>query len=292
MSTQKIERVLPDVINDARTDFEALQTQHPNGVINAPNLWRTVFKQSTRMFFCDDMANDPELFAKTSGYLDVILHSYSPFYAFCRWILEPSMIRRRIAREGLRRTVKKLYAQRKKYGSIYKDDALQMMMDNGDPEEYITEFCTSGTFITTTNAHIIFPQMVETMAVHPDWQEKIYEEIVAAADAYCKDKTLPLAERLQSLPLKAWETAFPTVELCMYEIIRVWTSFAVGRLNVGKEAIPIPGSNEVIPPNTYAVWNSTELNFNPELFPNPHKFDPMRFTEGRREFEKEPIGCE
>lgn len=292
MSTQKIERVLPDVINDARTDFEGLQAKHPNGVLNAPNLWRTVFKQSTRMFFCDDMANDPELFAKTSGYLDVILHSYSPFYAFCRWIPEPSMIRRRIAREGLRRTVKKIYAQRKKYGSIYKDDALQMMINNNDPEEYITEFCTSGTFITTTNAHIIFPQMVETMAVHPDWQEKIYEEIVAAADAYSKDKTLPLAERLQSLPLKAWETAFPTVELCMYEIIRVWTSFAVGRLNVGKEAIPIPDSNEVIPPNTYAVWNSTELNFNPELFPNPHKFDPMRFTEGRREFEKEPIGCE
>lgn len=133
--------------------------------------------------------------------------------------------------------------------------------------------------------------MIETMAVHPDWQEKCYQEVVDAVNKHSKDTHLPLVDRLTSIPLKAWETSFPTFDLCLYEIIRVWTSFAVGRLNVSNEAIPIPGSDEVIPPGAFAVWNSTELNFNEKLFPSPRKFDPMRFTEGRREFEQETHGC-
>ena len=291
LKTPRIERVFPDLLRDAREDFEALVSTSPSGVVNAPSIWRTVFKQSTRLFFADDLADNPELFAKTAEHLEVILHSYSPFYAFCHWIIEPSMIRRRLARRGLRKTIQKIYHDRKQNGSKYGNDALQMMIDNGDKEEFITEFCASGTFITTTNAHIIFPQMIETMAVHADWQEKCYRELVAAADKHATKKDGRLVDRLATIPLSAWEASFPNLELCMYEIIRVWTSFAVGRLNVFNESIPIPGSNEVIPPKAYAVYNSTELNFDPKMFPNPHKFDPLRFTEGRREFEKEPLGC-
>ncbi|EJP67855.1 Cytochrome P450 CYP5282A1 [Beauveria bassiana ARSEF 2860] len=290
LKTARIERVLSGLLEDARLDFQALLPESPNGVVNAPDLWRTVFKQSTRLFFADDFAVDKQLFDRTADHLEVILHSYSPFYAFRHWILEPSMIRRRLARRGLRQTVQKLVAQRKRYGFKYKDDALQTMIDNGDPEEFITEFCASATFITTTNAHIIFPQLINTMAVHPEWQEKVYREVYAVAKEHCTNKSLPLVEQLKYVPLKAWETSFPMLDLCIYEIIRVWTSFAVGRLNTSSEAILIPGSDEVIPAGAYGVWNSTELNFDAKLFPNPRKFDPMRFAEGRREFEKEPYG--
>ncbi|KAM3430020.1 hypothetical protein MY4824_007906 [Beauveria thailandica] len=97
-------------------------------------------------------------------------------------------------------------------------------------------------------------------------------------------------QQLKHVPLKAWKTAFLTLDRCIFETIWVWTSFAVGRLNTSSEAILIPGSDEVIPAGAYGVWNSTELNFGPELCPNPRKFDPMRSTEGRREFEKELYG--
>ncbi|CZT15472.1 uncharacterized protein RCC_01329 [Ramularia collo-cygni] len=290
LKTARLERVFKGAMEDASTDFKKLTTTHPNGVINAPTLWRTVFRQNARLFISDDFVHDQALFKKISDHLDVLLHSYSPFYAFLRWIPEPSMIRRRIARQGIRKIIQNLIADRKKNGTKYKDDPLAMMMANGDDEENITEFCTSATFITSTNAHVIFPQLIETMAVHPDWQEKCYREIVAAANIYNKDTSLPLIDRIQSIPMRAWETSFPNLEMCMYEIIRVWTSFAAGRLNISGKAIPIPDSNEVIPPGAFAIWNSTELNFNEELFPTPHKFDPERFKEGRREFEKEPYG--
>ncbi len=291
MKTQRLERALPDLVKDAREDFKALLPNNPAGVVNSPDLWRSVFKQATRLFFADDFAEDPALFKKTADYLEVILHSYSPLYAFHHWILEPSMIRRRLARWGLRSTAQRLYHKRLQIRPAHKDDALQLMIDNGDSKEFITEFCASGTFITTTNAHIIFPQMIETLALYPEWQEKCYQEIVAVADRYSKNKNVPLVDQLADVPLKAWETSFPNFELCLYEIIRVWTSFAVGRLNVSDQPIAIPGSDEVIPGGAYAVWNSTELNFDPKVFPEPRKFDPLRFTEGRREFEKEPHGC-
>ncbi len=57
------------------------------------------------------------------------------------------------------------------------------------------------------------------------------------------------------------------LDLYIYEVIRMWTSFAVGRLNPSSEAIPIPESDEVIPGGVYAAWNSSELSFDPEMFP-------------------------
>ncbi|KAK1030886.1 hypothetical protein LTR74_018982, partial [Friedmanniomyces endolithicus] len=75
LKTPRIERVFPDVLKDAREYFDDLPRTNPSGVVNAPSIWPTVFKQSTRLFFADDLANDPELFAKTSSHLDVILHS-------------------------------------------------------------------------------------------------------------------------------------------------------------------------------------------------------------------------
>ena len=75
IKTERLERVLPDLIHDARHDFECCCQDNPSGVVNPPALWRVVFKQNTRLFFADDFANDEKLCSKTADYLDVLLHS-------------------------------------------------------------------------------------------------------------------------------------------------------------------------------------------------------------------------
>ena len=67
----------------------------------------------------------------------------------------------------------------------------------------------------------------------------------------------------------------------MKDAIRMWTSFPVTRLNTSKKAVPIPGTDEVIPANTFVIYNSTKVNFNEELYPNRRKFDPERYLEAR-----------
>jgi cytochrome P450 len=132
------------------------------------------------------------------------------------------------------------------------------------------------------------------MAIHPEWQEKIYREIKAVGEAHSHNRDAPLVEKLASIPMEVWEStsSFPSLELVLKETIRMWTSFGVTRLNTSPNPIPIPGSDEVIPGNTFVIYNSTEVNFSEELYPNPTKFDPERFREGREEFKAQSYGCE
>ncbi|KAF1349182.1 cytochrome P450 CYP5282A1 [Delphinella strobiligena] len=290
MKTDKLEKHLRDVIGDARADFEVLSPKNPSGVINSPDIWRTVLKQNCRLFFTEDIANDPELLAKTSVHVDVLLHTYSPFNVMFPWLPAPKYIKRRLARYGLQCITQGLYNKRIRNGALRKDDPLQTLIDNGDPADYINEFFVSACFITTTNAHVVAAQMINTMAVHTGWQEKIFGEVVAAANRHSKDKDAKLVDKLSSIPLSAWESSFPSIDLCLKETIRVWTSFPVSRLNTSSEPIRIPGSDEVVPGNTFVIYNSTEMNFSEKLYPKSTKFDPERYTERREEFKKEAYG--
>ncbi len=171
---------------------------------------------------------------------------------------------------------------------------MQISIDKGDSLDYMVEFFLSVLFIAPANSGIMTAQMLNIMAIHPYWQETIYEEIRAAAAAHGTNtsKDASLLDQLDSMPLEAWETAFPMIELCLKETIRMWTSFNMGRLNSSPDPIPIPGTDEVIPGNTFVVYNSTEVNFSEKLYPNPYNFDPERFLEGREEFKRESHSCE
>lgn len=166
------------------------------------------------------------------------------------------------------------------------------MIDNGDKKDYIVEFFINVLFIAPANSRMIAGQMMNILAIHIDWQDRIYSEVKAAAKAHSTNKDAPLVEQLASIPLEAWELLFPSIDLCLKETIRMWTSFSMIRLNTSPNPIPIPGTDEVVPGNTFVSYNSTEVHFSEELYPNPTKFDPERFLEGREEFKKQAYGCE
>ncbi|THC99374.1 hypothetical protein EYZ11_001186 [Aspergillus tanneri] len=67
----------------------------------------------------------------------------------------------------------------------------------------------------------------------------------------------------------------------------MWVAFPMIRLNMAPHSVPIPDTDEVIPAGTFAAYNTTEVHFNPELYPDPYKYDPDRFREGREEVKKE-----
>lgn len=292
MKTDQLNRVLPNLIGDARASFEVLLEENPSGVIQPPGTWRTVLKQNCRMFFTDEVVDNADLFAELSGYIDVSLHTFSTYNVFIPWLPSPSYLRRRWARRGLVKIVTKIVDERMKPGAKRIDDPVQALIDNGDKREWIIEFFVSVMFISSTNAHVMASQMLNILAIHTNWQERILGEIEAVADLHCKDKDATLVEKLKTVPLEGWDNSIPSLELCLKEAIRMWTSFSVMRYNMSKEPIPIPGTNEVVPGRTFVLYNSTEVNFSEELFPNPKTFDPERFLEGREEFKRQTYGCE
>lgn len=133
--------------------------------------------------------------------------------------------------------------------------------------------------------------MLYCMAHHPDWQEKIYNEIKVVANANAKDKEAPLVEQLDSLSLKDWENMSSSLDLCYKECIRMWVAFPMGRLNEGTTDIKIPGTNEIIPAGGLACYNTIDVHYKEKLYPQPLKWDPARFSDGRKEMEQEAHGC-
>lgn len=136
--------------------------------------------------------------------------------------------------------------------------------------------------------------MLNIVAQHQDWQGKIYNEIKSSAAIYATDKTrkLPLFDQLDQLPIEAWEKMSESLELCYKEAIRMWVAFPMGRFNDTPDAISIPGSNRIIPPGSFACYNTIDAHYNEKLYANAMKLDPERWSEGRMESDQEAYGCE
>ena len=71
----------------------------------------------------------------------------------------------------------------------------------------------------------------------------------------------------------------------------MWLSISAARRNVSGKPIPIPGTDEVIPDGTFAIYNTTEVHFDDRFYPDPTKFDPTRHLEGREEYKQDIYTC-
>lgn len=290
--SEQLAKRLPCVIRDARAAFEAM-AKDSSGVTNPSDAcYRIVVTQACRVVCTDEIADNPKLLESCVGYLSILQATSSIHSVAVPWLPSWSYMKRRYGRYGISNLVTPLVENRMKKGAARVDDTLQTFVDNGDSKEHIISFFISILFISTANAGALAGAMLNIMAHHTYWQEKVYGEIKAAARAHCTNKNAPLVEQLDSIPLESWESSFPSIDLCFKEAIRMWVAFPMVRLNMGLDAIPIPGSDEVIPPGSFASYNTTEVHYNEELYPNPTVFDPERFLEGREEFKKQTYSCE
>lgn len=48
------------------------------------------------------------------------------------------------------------------------------------------------------------------------------------------------------------------------------------RKNIVSTPVELLGSNKVIPAGSIAIYNTTEIRLNPELYPEPTKYKPER----------------
>ncbi|RAL16210.1 cytochrome P450, partial [Aspergillus homomorphus CBS 101889] len=288
--SEQLAKRLPGVARDARVAFEALR-ENPSSVMNPTDAcYRLVVQQASRVVCSDEIAGNPALLAKTQNVLSLLMHTSSIHTVALPYLPSIAKLKRRWGRYGLSRIVTPIVQRRLQKGAPRRDDVVQSMVDSGDSREWMVNFFISILFIASANAGYLCGAMLNILAHHPDWQTRIYREIKAVAEAHAPNRHAPLVDQLDSIPLEAWETFFPSIDLCFKEAIRMWVAFPMIRLNMAPHAVPIPGSNEVIPANTFAAYNTTEVHFNPELYPDPYKYDPDRFREGREEFKKEVYG--
>ena len=93
------------------------------------------------------------------------------------------------------------------------------------------------------------------------------------------------------VPIEAWESEFPVLDICLKDSIRLQMSGAAFRQNISGRSIPLNASGtEVIPAEAYVAYCVGDTHYNADIYPDPDEWDPARYLPERAEDKKKPYG--
>ena len=98
-----------------------------------------------------------------------------------------------------------------------------------------------------------------------------------------------MVEQLSQLPLEAWESEFPVLDLCLRDSIRLQLLGAALRRNVSGKDIPIDVGDEVIPNGAFVAYHLGDIHLDPTIYKDPEEWDPSRYLPDRAEDKKKPL---
>ena len=111
---------------------------------------------------------------------------------------------------------------------------------------------------------ITLSTMMQYLGQHPEWQDRCRAEVLA----------------LGRTPVHADHSRLPSIGLVMKECMRLVTPVPVVARRTVRETEVL---GHRIPADTFAMTAPVFTHHSPELWPDPHRFDPERFSEDRRE---------
>ncbi len=111
---------------------------------------------------------------------------------------------------------------------------------------------------------ITLTAMMQHLGQHPEWQER------------CRAEALALGAR----PARADHAAMPSLDLVMRESMRLVTPVPVVARQAVKDTVVL---GHRIPAGSYVMTAPLFTHHSPEVWPDPERFDPGRFSPERRE---------
>jgi hypothetical protein len=115
------------------------------------------------------------------------------------------------------------------------------------------QFIIGSLFAGLINSGINAAWLVCYLSLNQLWYGKIQKEVDDAVAKYRVSPDESPADVLSKLPLGAWETEFPLIDLCLKETIRFTITGCGFRQNMSGKDVPIGKTGEVIPKDAYAV---------------------------------------
>ncbi|KAF2098210.1 cytochrome P450 [Rhizodiscina lignyota] len=269
------------------TKARLLELANANVKITDPfeSVYRIVFQLTMRTVGCNELAEDDVQREKVLQLYQVIEDSTTPATVIFPWFPGPAMIRRTIAGGRLYSIIQNIMDDRKKTGRR-ENDPLQHMMDMGDDTMAILTVVIGGLFAGLLNSGVNAAWLLVYLAANPEWQDKIRQELYDTCAKHVEDKTAPLIDQLCALDMDVWESSFPTLDMCLKDSIRIQTLGTAFRRNITGRDVKI--GDEVIPNGAVVTLSFNDFHFDPEMYPDPEKWDPSRYERG--EDKKQPYG--
>ncbi|CCO32823.1 hypothetical protein BN14_06886 [Rhizoctonia solani AG-1 IB] len=160
------------------------------------------------------------------------------------------------------------------------EDALQVLMDLGDSTTEIISFIMATLFAGIVNSGLMSAWIFIFLDQEPEWKDKVVQELRGLLNKYApvSESYGTVGERLSKIPPQGWENEMPVLEACLRETIRLIGTGALLRRVVNGD-LEVGGRK--IPNGSFLVHLSGETHTNPEIYPNPSKFDPGRYSAGQ-----------
>ncbi|QRV80118.1 cytochrome P450 family protein [Ceratobasidium sp. AG-Ba] len=160
------------------------------------------------------------------------------------------------------------------------EDALQDLLDMGDSTADVIQFVLGTLFAGIVNTGLMSAWIFIFLDQEPQWKAKVVAEIQSLLDKYAPVSRgySSAAERLSGIPPEAWEGEMPVLEVCLRETICLIVSGALLR-RVIKGDLDVAGKK--IPNGSFLVYLAGETHSNPDIYPEPTRFNPDRFTKGQ-----------
>ncbi|KAF2200677.1 cytochrome P450 6A1 [Delitschia confertaspora ATCC 74209] len=290
LSGAEFKRKLPTLLSDVSEAIEDLKNDASSLTDPFESIYRIVFKLTIRMVGAREMAEDPSIREKTLSLFETIEQSATPLTVMFPKLPTIAKLKRTYAGTQLYMILKRIIEKRKASGEK-EEDSLQFMLDQGDKIKDVIHFIMSSLFAGQLNSGINAAWVLCWLAKSERWRNRVRDEIHSVAMKYnASNPSLPLTTQLANIPLEAWESEFPSLDFCLRESIRLTLVGTAFRKNITGRSIPTGNGEEVIPPDAFVTYATSDAHLDPSIYRDPEEWDPSRYFEGRQEDKKSAHG--
>ncbi|KAI4931311.1 hypothetical protein J4E85_003901 [Alternaria conjuncta] len=285
LKNDQFRRKLPILISDTKQALEAIKNE-PSGRTNPfESLYRIVFRLTIRMVGATEIADDPQMLEEVLKMFETIESSSTATSVLFPKLPSPALLKRNWAGAQLYMMIDKIIKKRAASDEKH-DDALQYLLDQGDRAERVAQFVVGALFAGLLNSGINVAWVMSYLATSPEWLAKANDEVRSNAARYAKNPNAPLLQQLDDVPTEAWEAEFPVIDMCLRDSLRLNLLGTAFRRNISGKNIPTGNGDEVIPPGAFVTYAPGDIHYDPEIYPDPQKWDPARYMPDRAEDKK------
>ncbi|KAJ7185501.1 cytochrome P450 [Mycena filopes] len=279
MTVQKnapLSALIPRILEDSRRVLESYG--HSGTFDPYEKIYELIFQTTVRSLSACEISDDAALVARLKTLYDRLDTGTTPATVLVPWLPTPAMIKKLWATKEIYDIVVRAIDARQQSG-ISRNDTLQLLVDSGDEKLVIVGFIMglliAGARATGTTASWI----ITFLGGHADWRQKAKAEVESLLAEYSDPTTTGLSARLAEIPLETWESQTPVLDAIIRETLRVAQPHTAMRRNLGPEVYI---NDKAIPTGSYIIYPFSDVHLDPEIYPDPWRFDP-----GRKEASKD-----
>ncbi|EIW79538.1 cytochrome P450 [Coniophora puteana RWD-64-598 SS2] len=277
--SEVLDKLTPTMVQDMANIVDAWGDK---GTVDPfDGVYEIIFALSMRLATCNEFCSDREKVRTMMRIFQRLEDGSTPASIILSWVPTPSRMRRLWAGGELYKMISDVVSARKRENRR-EDDPLQALIDKGFNLVEITRFIAMTLFAAVTNTGNVFCWFLIYLELHKKWKSSILSEIDAFVETHSSVSrstspfsTSTIAEALSRAGPDALEAATPTLDATLHETIRIVFNGFFMRRNIGS-ALSLDGRR--IPHGAFLMFPTADLHFDPALFPDPHAFEPARFT--------------